>query len=73
MKAYLSSLIRTFKLDDANVLTVTAVATVIGQICSGVIPVLALVVAVYQIRIQRIRLRSEELKLKEAGRRDDES
>jgi hypothetical protein len=66
MKSYIASLARTFRLDDASVLAVTAVATAVGQICAGIIPIIALGVAVYQIRIQKIRLKTERLKFQEA-------
>lgn len=66
MKSYLASLARTFRLDDASVLTITAVATAVGQICAGIIPIIALGVAVYQIRIQKIRLKTEQLKFQDA-------
>jgi hypothetical protein len=66
MKSYIASIARTFRLDDASVLAVTAVATAVGQICAGIIPIIALAVAVYQIRIQKIRLKTEQYKLKDA-------
>lgn len=66
MKADLMTFIRTFKLEDFNVLSLTAAVTIIGKLCTGIIPIVAMVVAVYQIKLVKVRVRTEELKLKEA-------
>ena len=64
-KAFLVSLVRTFRPEDLNVLTWTAAVTAVAKICTGiVVPFIALAVAVYQFRIQRLRHKRELLELK---------
>ena len=63
---------RTFRVEDVSVISITAGVTLIGKLCTGLIPIIALVVAFYQLRIQRARLETERLKLKEAECHDKE-
>jgi len=62
LKSWLLAYIKTFKMEDVNVVGITCIVTAIGKICSGVLPIVALVVAVYQLRIQAVRLRTERLR-----------
>lgn len=62
LKSGLIAYIKTFKIEDASVVCITGIVTAIGQICSGVLPIVALGVAVYQLRIQAVRLRTERLR-----------
>ena len=62
VRAWLVAYLKTFKLEDANVVFVTGFVTAIGKICSGFIPIIALVIAMYQLKIQSVRLKTERLK-----------
>ncbi|MCP3944520.1 MAG: hypothetical protein GY710_24000 [Desulfobacteraceae bacterium] len=61
---------KTFKVEDFSMISITATVTLIGKLCAGLIPFLALAVVVYQLKIQKARLETERLKLKEAERND---
>jgi hypothetical protein len=54
---------RTFKIEDAQVLGITAAVTFIGKMCAGIIPVFALAVVVYQLKIQITRLKVKRIAL----------
>jgi len=57
---------RTFRVEDISIISVTTMVTVIGKLCTGLIPIIALIVAIYQLRLQRARLKAERFKLEEA-------
>lgn len=57
---------RTFRVEDISIISITTMVTIIGKLCRGLIPIIALVVAIYQLRLQRARLKAERLKLEEA-------
>jgi len=49
----------TFRADDGYVVVVTLLITIMGRLCSGFIPIIALAVGVYQLRIQISRFKRE--------------
>lgn len=65
IKPWFLSIWKTFKIEDANILFITATVTAIGKLCTGLISIIALVVVIYQLKIQVTRLKRERLKLKE--------
>jgi len=66
LKSWLIAYIKTFKMEDVNVTCITGIVTVIGSICSGILPIVALFVAIYQLRIQSVRLKTELLRQAQA-------
>ncbi|MCP3942942.1 MAG: hypothetical protein GY710_15850 [Desulfobacteraceae bacterium] len=54
---------RTFTIEDFGMISITATVSLIGNFCTGLIPFLALAVMIYQLKIQKARLKTERLKL----------
>jgi len=61
----LIAFIKTFKTEDFSFLSITAFVTYIGKVCAGVVPVFALAVVIYQLRIQRTRLKINQRTLED--------
>ena len=63
---WLRDLVNTIRVGDVGMVSVTVCITVLGKICTGLIPVIAIIAGLYQLQIFRTRLKTERVKYDDA-------
>jgi hypothetical protein len=59
---WLKDLVNTIRVGDVGMVSITVGITIMGKICTGLIPIVAIFAGVYQLRIFRTRLKIERAK-----------
>jgi hypothetical protein len=59
---WLKDLVNTIRMGDVGMMSITTGITILGTICTGLIPIIAIVAGVYQLMIFRTRLKTERVK-----------
>jgi len=54
--------VNTIRVGDVGMISITIGITIIGKICTGLIPIIAVVAGIYQLRIFYTRLKIERVK-----------
>ena len=52
----------TIRIGDVGMVSITVGITIVGKICTGLIPIIAIVAGFYQLMIFRTRLKTERVK-----------
>ena len=59
-------LVNTIRIGDVGMVSITVGITILGKICTGLIPIVAIVAGIYQLMIFRTRLKTERVKYDKA-------
>ena len=63
---WIKDLVNTIRLGDVGMVSITVGITILGKICTGLIPIIAIVAGFYQLQIFRTRLKTERVKYDDA-------
>lgn len=69
---WLRDLVNTIRIGDVGMVSVTVCITILGKICTGLIPIIAVVAGLYQLQIFRTRLKTERVEYDHACHPKDE-
>jgi len=66
MVGWCKDLVNTIRIGDVGMVSITTGITILGSICTGLIPIIAIVAGIYQLRIFRTRLKTARVKYDKA-------